>query len=353
MPTLFDPLQIGDLTLQNRIIMAPLTRQRAGDVRVPNALMAKYYAERASAGLIISEATSVTPQGVGYAATPGIWSQEQVEGWKLVTSAVHAAGGKIFLQLWHVGRVSDPIFLNGDLPVAPSAIAPQGHVSHVRPQRPFVTPRALDLAEIPAIVEAYRKGAENAKAAGFDGVQVHGANGYLLDQFLQDSTNQRTDAYGGPIENRARLMLEVVDACIEVWGANRVGMHLAPRGDAHTMGDSNAAATFGYVARELGKRKIAFIAAREALGESRLGPQLKAAFGGPYIANERFTKESAQQVLDAGEADAVAWGQLFIANPDLPRRFELNAPLNQPNPATFYAEGEEGYTDYPALETVE
>jgi 2,4-dienoyl-CoA reductase-like NADH-dependent reductase (Old Yellow Enzyme family) len=353
MPTLFDPLQIGDITLQNRIIMAPLTRQRAGDVRVPNALMAKYYAERASAGLIISEATSVTPQGVGYAATPGIWSQEQVEGWKLVTSAVHAAGGKIFLQLWHVGRVSDPIFLNGDLPVAPSAIAPQGHVSHVRPQRPFVTPRALDLDEIPAIVEAYRKGAENAKAAGFDGVQVHGANGYLLDQFLQDSTNQRTDAYGGPIENRARLMLEVVDACIEVWGANRVGMHLAPRGDAHTMGDSNAAATFGYVARELGKRKIAFIAAREALGENRLGPQLKAAFGGPYIANERFTKESAQQVLDAGEADAVAWGQLFIANPDLPRRFELNAPLNQPNPATFYAEGEEGYTDYPALETVE
>jgi 2,4-dienoyl-CoA reductase-like NADH-dependent reductase (Old Yellow Enzyme family) len=353
MPTLFDPLQIGDLTLQNRIIMAPLTRQRAGDVRVPNALMAKYYAERASAGLIISEATSVTPQGVGYAATPGIWSQEQVKGWKLVTSAVHAAGGTIFLQLWHVGRISDPIFLNGELPVAPSAIAPQGHVSLVRPERPFVTPRALELAEIPGIVDAYRKGAENAKAAGFDGVQVHGANGYLIDQFLQDSTNHRTDAYGGSIENRARLMLEVVDACIEVWGANRVGMHLAPRGDAHTMGDSDAAATFGYVARELGKRKIAFIAAREALGDNRLGPQLKAAFGGPYIANEKFTKESAQKVLDAGEADAVAWGQLFIANPDLPRRFELNAPLNEPNPSTFYAEGEAGYTDYPALETVE
>ncbi|MEW6344378.1 MAG: alkene reductase [Pseudomonadota bacterium] len=350
MPTLFDPLQIGDLTLKNRIIMAPLTRQRAGEIRVPNALMARYYAERASAGLIISEATSVTPQGIGYADTPGIWSQEQVEGWKLVTSAVHAAGGKIFLQLWHVGRVSDPIFLNGELPVAPSAIAPQGHVSHVRPQRPFVTPRALDLAEIPAIVDAYRKGAANAKAAGFDGVQVHGANGYLLDQFLQDSTNHRTDAYGGSIENRARLMLEVTDACIEVWGAQRVGMHLAPRGDAHTMGDSNAAATFGYVARELGKRKIAFIAAREALGDNRLGPQLKAAFGGPYIANEKFTKESAQHVLDAGEADAVAWGQLFIANPDLPRRFELDAPLNQPNPATYYAAGETGYTDYPALE---
>jgi 2,4-dienoyl-CoA reductase-like NADH-dependent reductase (Old Yellow Enzyme family) len=353
MPTLFDPLQIGDLSLPNRIIMAPLTRQRAGDIRVPNALMAKYYAERASAGLIISEATSVTPQGIGYAATPGIWSQEQVEGWKLVTSAVHAAGGKIFLQLWHVGRVSDPIFLNGELPVAPSAVAPQGHVSLVRPQRAFVTPRALDLAEIPGIVGAYRKGAEHARAAGFDGVEVHGANGYLLDQFLQDSTNHRSDAYGGSIENRARLLLEVTDACIEVWGANRVGMHLAPRGDAHTMGDSDAAATFGYVARELGKRKIAFIAAREALGDNRLGPQLKAAFGGPYIANEKFTKESAQHILDAGEADAVAWGQLFIANPDLPRRFELDAPLNQPNPSTYYAEGETGYTDYPALETVE
>jgi hypothetical protein len=352
MPTLFDPIQIGDLTLPNRIFMAPLTRQRAGDVRVPNALMAKYYAERASAGLILSEATSVTPQGLGYAETPGIWSQEQVAGWKLVTEAVHKAGGKIFLQLWHVGRVSDPVFLNGDLPVAPSAIAPQGHVSLVRPQRGYVTPRALDLAEIPGIVDAYRKGAENAKAAGFDGVEVHGANGYLLDQFLQDSTNRRTDEYGGSIENRARLMLEVTDACIDVWGADRVGVHLAPRGDAHTMGDSDAAATFGYVARELGKRKIAFIAARESLGDNRLGPQLKKAFGGPYIANEKFTKESAQQILDAGEADAVAWGQLFIANPDLPRRFELDAALNTPNPETYYARGEAGYTDYPLLEAV-
>ncbi|PQV43938.1 alkene reductase [Paraburkholderia sp. BL21I4N1] len=353
MPTLFDPLQIGDITLSNRIIMAPLTRQRAEEIRVPNALMARYYAERASAGLIISEATSVTPQGVGYADTPGIWSREQVEGWKLVTNAVHAAGGKIFLQLWHVGRISDPMFLNGELPVAPSAIAAQGHVSQVRPERPFVTPRALELNEIAGLVDAYRKGAENAKTAGFDGVEVHGANGYLLDQFLQDSTNQRTDAYGGPIENRARLLLEVTDACIDVWGANRVGVHLAPRRDSHDMGDSDPAATFGYVARELGKRKIAFIAAREALGDDRLGPQLKQAFGGPYIANEKFTKESAQHVLDAGEADAVAWGQLFIANPDLVRRFETDAPLNQPNPSTYYARGETGYVDYPALETVE
>jgi 2,4-dienoyl-CoA reductase-like NADH-dependent reductase (Old Yellow Enzyme family) len=353
MPTLFDPLQIGDITLPNRIIMAPLTRQRADEIRVPNALMAKYYAERASAGLIISEATSVTPQGVGYAETPGIWSQEQVEGWKLVTSAVHAAGGKIFMQLWHVGRISDPLFLNGELPVAPSAIAAQGHVSLVRPERAYVTPRALELDEIAGVVEAFRQGAVNAKAAGFDGVEVHGANGYLLDQFLQDSTNQRTDVYGGPIENRARLLLEITDACIGVWGANRVGVHLAPRRDVHTMGDSDPAGTFGYVARELGKRKIAFIATREALGDDRLGPQLKKEFGGPYIANEKFTKETAQQVLDAGEADAVAWGQLFIANPDLVRRFATNAPLNKPNPATYYARGETGYIDYPTLETVE
>jgi 2,4-dienoyl-CoA reductase-like NADH-dependent reductase (Old Yellow Enzyme family) len=352
MPTLFDPIQVGDLTLPNRIFMAPLTRQRAGDIRVPNALMAKYYAERASAGLILSEATSVTPQGVGYAATPGIWSDEQVEGWKLVTEAVHAQGGRIFLQLWHVGRISDPVFLEGELPVAPSAIAAGGHVSLVRPQRPFVTPRALELDELAGIVAAYRHGAENAKKAGFDGVEVHGANGYLLDQFLQDSTNKRTDAYGGPIENRARLLLEVVDACIDVWGADRVGVHLAPRGDAHTMGDSDPAATFGYVARELGQRRIAFIAARESLGDNRLGPQLKQAFGGVYVANEKFTRESAQQVLDAGEADAVAWGQLFIANPDLPRRFALDAMLNTPNPATYYAEGETGYTDYPSLENV-
>jgi 2,4-dienoyl-CoA reductase-like NADH-dependent reductase (Old Yellow Enzyme family) len=351
MPTLFDPLRIGALTLKNRVIMAPLTRQRAGDVRVPNALMAKYYAERATAGLILSEATAVTAQGVGYAATPGIWSQEHVDGWKLVTDAVHAKGGKIFLQLWHVGRISDPFFLDGALPVAPSAIAPNGNVSLLRPQRPFVTPRALDLAEIPGVIAAFRRGAENAKAAGFDGVEVHGANGYLLDQFLQDSTNHRTDAYGGSIENRARLMLEVTDACIDVWGADRVAVHLAPRGDAHTMGDSDPAATFGYLARELGKRKIAFLCVRESLGDNRIGPLLKAAFGGPYIANEKFTKESAQHALDAGEADAVAWGQLFIANPDLPKRFEIGAPLNQPNPATYYAQGEEGYTDYPALET--
>jgi 2,4-dienoyl-CoA reductase-like NADH-dependent reductase (Old Yellow Enzyme family) len=350
MTTLFDPIKIGDLYLPNRILMAPLTRSRAvGAGRVPNELMADYYVQRASAGLILSEATAVTPQGVGYADTPGIWSADQVAGWKKITQAVHAAGGRIFLQLWHVGRISDPVFLDGGLPVAPSAIAPEGHVSLVRPKRGYVTPRALETEEIPGIVAAYRKGAENAMAAGFDGVEVHGANGYLLDQFLQDSTNQRTDNYGGSTENRARLMLDVADACISVWGASRVGMHLAPRGDSNTMGDSNPAATFGYVARELGRRKIAFICAREALGQHRLGPQLKQAFGGPYIANELMTNATARQVLAKGEADAVAFGRLFIANPDLPRRFLLDAPLNEPRPDTFFHPTAEGYTDYPAL----
>ena len=271
MTSLFDPVRIGAWDLPNRILMAPLTRARAGAERIPNVLMAEYYVQRASAGLIISEATAVTPTGVGYADTPGIWSSEQVKGWKLVTESVHRAGGRILVQLWHVGRISDPIFLNGALPVAPSAIAPAGHVSLVRPLKPFVTPRALGLEEIPGIVAAYRKGAENAQLAGFDGVEIHGANGYLLDQFLQDKTNHRVDVYGGAIENRARLMLEVTDAVISVWGNDRVGMHLAPRGDAHDMGDSNPLATFGYAARELGRRRIAFICARESLGEKRIG----------------------------------------------------------------------------------
>ncbi len=350
MSKLFDPIRIGDLELPNRIIMAPLTRSRAvGGGRVPNALMAQYYVQRASAGLILSEATAVTPQGVGYADTPGIWSDEQVAGWKLVTDAVHAAGGRIFLQLWHVGRISDPVFLDGEAPVAPSAIPAAGHVSLLRPMRDYPTPRALEIEEIPGVIAAFRKGAENAKLAGFDGVEIHGANGYLLDQFLQDKTNKRTDIYGGSLENRARLMLEVTDACIEVWGASRVGMHLAPRGDAHDMGDSNAAETFGHVATELGKRGIAFICAREALGANRLGPQLKKAFGGVYIANEKMTRDSAEQVVASGEADAVAFGQLFIANPDLPKRLKLNAPLNAPQPETFYHSGAEGYVDYPAL----
>jgi 2,4-dienoyl-CoA reductase-like NADH-dependent reductase (Old Yellow Enzyme family) len=350
MPTLFDPLKAGALDLPNRILMAPLTRSRAtADARIPTDLQAEYYRQRAGAGLIFSEATSVTPRGVGYAATPGIWSDEQVEGWKKTTQAVHAAGGKIALQLWHVGRISDPLFLNGELPEAPSAIRPRGHVSLVRPEKDYVTPRALELSEIPRIIAEFRKGAENAKAAGFDAVHIHGANGYLLDQFLQDSTNRRDDKYGGSIENRARLMLEVTDTVAEVWGADRVGMHLAPRMDSHDMGDSDRLGTFTYVARELGKRKLAWIAAREAHKDDSIGPRLKDAFGGVYIANEGFTFETAQAALAQGWADAVAFGKLFIANPDLPKRFAEGAPLNAWEAATFYAGGEKGYIDYPAL----
>lgn len=350
MPTLLDPITIGDLRLPNRVLMAPLTRTRAsGTGRVPNALMRDYYAQRASAGAILTEATSVTPMGVGYPRTPGIWSEEQAEGWRLVTDGVHAAGGRILLQLWHVGRISDPSFHDGALPVAPSAIAAKGHVSLLRPERPYVVPRALETEEVQGVVEAFRIGAENAKAAGFDGVEIHGANGYLLDQFLQDSTNKRTDRYGGSIENRARLMLEVTDAVVSVWGAGRVGMHLSPRGTSHDMGDSDPAAIYGHVARELGARKIAFLCVRETLEEPRLAPMMRAAFGGVCIANDSFTRESAEAVLATGEADAVAFGKLFIANPDLVQRFALRAPLNAWNTATFYAEGAEGYLDYPAL----
>ena len=349
MTTLFDPIKIGDLELNNRIIMAPLTRCRADEGRVPNAMMAEYYVQRASAGLIISEATAVTPMGVGYPDTPGIWSDEQVRGWSNITKAVHAAGSKIVLQLWHVGRISDPIYLNGQLPVAPSAIQPAGHVSLVRPMKDYVTPRALETEEIADIVDAYRLGAENAKAAGFDGVEIHGANGYLLDQFLQSSTNQRSDRYGGSLENRARLLLEVTDAAIEVWGAGRVGVHLAPRADSHDMGDANRAETFTYIARELGKRGIAFICAREKEADDSLSPSLKEAFGGVFIANERFTKDQANAWLQSGKADAVAFGIPFIANPDLPARLAQDAELNTPHPETFYGSGPVGYLDYPTL----
>jgi 2,4-dienoyl-CoA reductase-like NADH-dependent reductase (Old Yellow Enzyme family) len=350
MSKLLEPLAVGELELPNRVVMAPLTRNRAAmPGRVPNGLMREYYAQRASAGMILTEATSVEPMGVGYPSTPGIWSRDQVEGWKPIVDAVHAKGGRILLQLWHVGRVSHSSYHSGALPVAPSAIAPAGHVSLLRPQTAYETPRALAGGEVAGIVEAFRKGAENARSAGFDGVEIHGANGYLLDQFLQDGSNQRTDAYGGSIENRARLHLQVTDAVVSVWGAGRVGMHLAPRADAHGMGDSDRLATFTYLARELGKRRIAFVCAREAPGDDSIGPQLKQAFGGIWIANERFNQATAEAAIAAGEADAVAFGKAFIANPDLPRRLALNAPLNRWNTETFYSQGPEGYTDYSAV----
>ncbi|MFD2256514.1 alkene reductase [Luteolibacter algae] len=346
---LFQPLKAGALTLPNRIVMAPLTRCRSSEGRVPNELMATYYSQRVDFGMILTEATSIDPMGVGYPNTPGIWSDEQVAGWKKITERIHAEGGQILLQLWHVGRISDPIYLDGKTPLAPSAVKPDGHVSLVRPMKNFVEPRALTTEEVREIVQQYKRGAENAKKAGFDGVEIHGANGYLIDQFLQDSTNKRTDEYGGSVENRMRFMMEVVDVVTDVWGADRVGMHLAPRGDAHDMGDSDLPGLFQKVAAELGKRGLAFICARENFDEPPLGPSMKEAFGGVYIANENFTAEKAREVISAGKADAVAFGKLAIANPDLVERFRTGAALNEPNPDTFYAEGEEGYTDYPFM----
>jgi 2,4-dienoyl-CoA reductase-like NADH-dependent reductase (Old Yellow Enzyme family) len=350
MPNLLDPMQLGDLHLPNRVLMAPLTRLRGTPDHIPTPIMAEYYTQRASAGLIISEGIPIDPLGVGYANVPGLWSVEQTEAWKPITTAIHNAGGRIFAQIWHVGRISDPTFLNGQLPVAPSAIAAAGNVSLLRPQRAFPTPRALELTEVKGIIEAFRRGAQNAHTAGFDGVELHGANGYLLDQFLQDGSNHRTDEYGGPIENRARLHIECAEAAISVFGPGRVGMHLAPRSDSHGISDSSPADTFTYLARELGKRKLAFIAAREHVGPDSLGPTLKQAFGGTFVANEAIDQATGQQLLDEGKADAVAFGKLFIANPDLPIRFAKHTPLNRPEATTFYAQGATGYTDYPSLQ---
>lgn len=349
MTNLFDPLQLGAEVLANRIIMAPLTRNRASEGRIPNDMMRHYYCQRASAGLIISEATSVSPEGVGYPHTPGIWCKAQVAGWQRITQAVHDRGGKIFLQLWHVGRVSDPEFLNGGIPVAPSAIACEGTVSLLRPSRPYVVPRALHTEEIAQIVSDFSEAAKKAKLAGFDGVEVHGANGYLLDQFLHDGSNERQDDYGGPIENRARLLLEVVDACVSVWGAGRVGVHLSPGGGAHSMHDSDPMALFSYVATVLGQRRIAFLFLREAPGEHTMGRQLKKLFHGPIIVNQDYDAVQAASALSEGHADAVAFGKAFIANPDLVRRLRDQAPLNNWDSGTFYTDGPKGYVDYPAL----
>ncbi len=346
---------MGALELTNRVIMAPLTRARAVDTaapddRVPNDLMLEYYVQRASAGLIISEATSISPMAVGYANTPGIWSDAQTEGWRKIVHAVHQAGGRMVLQLWHVGRISHSSFLGGQMPVAPSAIAAKGSVSLIRPQVNYEVPRALSVEEIQETIEDYRRGARNAQKAGFDGVEIHAANGYLLDQFLRDKSNVRTDEYGGSIENRARLLLEVVDAVTEIWGADRVGVHLSPRNEeGHTLEDSDPARVFTNVAQKLGERGVAFLFVRESQEEPRVVPAMKRAFGGPLIANQQMTKQMAESLLQSGEADAISWGVQFIANPDLPRRLELDAPLNTPDPTTFYASGPKGYIDYPFL----
>lgn len=364
MTRLFDTLTVGDVTLANRIIMAPLTRMRSRQPgNVPHALNALYYSQRAGAGLIISEATQVSQQGQGYPATPGIHSSEQVKGWKQVTDAVHHRGGKMFLQLWHVGRISHSSHQpGGGRPVAPSAMKPGGKAFTADwEQAEYETPHALEIPEIKAILRDYRAGCENARAAGFDGVEVHGANGYLLDQFLQDGSNSRDDEYGGNIRNRARLLLEVVDEAIAVWGKGRVGVRLSPYGTFNDMSDRDPVALFSYVLGELDKRGIAYVhviepratgaggsdaAADDAPSASAL---FRKSFPGVFLSAGGYTPESAAEAVESGAVDAVAFGRIFIANPDLPERIRAGAELNQYNRATFYGGAEKGYTDYPFL----
>ncbi len=335
MSKLFAPVKVGDLTLKNRIILAPLTRNRNSYERIPNDLMASYYSQRSDFGLIITEATSIELRGVGYPRTPGIWNEEQIKHWAKITDEVHRKGGTIFMQLWHVGRISDPMYIN-ESPVAPSAVKPQLRISLVRPEKNFETPRELSGSEIKNLIVTYQNAAKNAKKAGFDGVEIHGANGYLLDQFLQTSTNLRTDEFGGSLANRLKFPLEVTDAITDIWGAGRVGYHISPRCDAHNMKDENPLETFSALVSELSKRKLAFIFAREYVATDSIGPQLRKLFTGTYIANEGFTKETAEDILNKHNADAVAFGVLSIANPDLVEKFKNNLPLRTPNPKTFY-----------------
>jgi N-ethylmaleimide reductase len=358
-PTIFDAVSLDDLTFANRMVMAPLTRSRAGDGNVPTDLMATYYSQRASAGLIVTEASQVSPQGQGYIATPGIHSAEQVAGWKKVTDAVHAAGGKLCLQLWHVGRISHSFFQPaGAAPVAPSAIQPAMKAYTDKGFEDCPVPRALETAEVQALVQTYRQAAQNAKAAGFDMVEIHAANGYLIDQFLRDKTNQRTDAYGGSMENRARFLMEVVNAVLEVYPAHRVGCRISPVSQFNDIDDSNPAALFGYVAQQLGALKLGYLHIIEGqTGGSRdadqrvnfegLRQSFKQSGGRLTMVNNGYTKEMAQSAVSSGSADLVAFGVPFLANPDLVSRFQHGHPLNTPDQATFYGGGEKGYTDYP------
>ena len=350
---LLSSLKNGSLEFKNRVFMAPMTRSRAPE-QVPTEIMTEYYAQRASAGLIFSEGAQISPQGVGYISTPGIHNEEQIRGWKKITDAVHASGGLIFNQLWHVGRASHPDFHNGKLPVAPSALSFKGEAYTPTGPKPTVTPRALSTEEVRAVVEDFRKAAEAAKRAGFDGVEVHGANGYLPAQFLEDGSNQRTDIYGGTLENRSRFLLEITDAAIDIWGPERVSVRLSPRNPYNGMSDSNPEATYLYVVQELEKRKLGILHLMEGPQLSNavepLAPKIRKLFSGILIINFGYDKVSAENVLAKGGADAVAFGSLFIANPDLPKRFSVNAPLNTPDRTTFYGGGIEGYTDYPKLD---
>ncbi|HVG58860.1 MAG TPA: alkene reductase [Hyalangium sp.] len=352
-PNLCASFNLGGLELKNRMVMAPMTRSRAIEGNVPNPLATTYYVQRASAGLMITEATQVSPQGVGYIRTPGIHSPEQVAGWKQLVDAVHRAGGRIYAQLWHVGRVSHPDFHDGALPVAPSAIAAEGEVFTPRGKTRMVTPRALELHELPGLVEQFRRGAENAKAAGFDGVELHGSNGYLLDQFLRDGSNHRTDAYGGSIQNRARLPLEVVEAVAGVWGAERVGYRVNPYSSYYSMSDSNPVETFTYLARELSQLGLGYLHVTEGPagkpGTQRITPLLRESFDGALVVNGGYDARTGNEAIGLGEADLVAYGMPYLANPDLLERFKIGSPLNKPDMATFYTGEEKGYVDYPAL----
>jgi N-ethylmaleimide reductase len=349
--------RLGEFNLQNRLVMSPMTRSRAVEGNVPNPLAATYYAQRAAAGLIVTEATQVSPQGVGYIRTPGIHSPEQVAGWREVTDAVHRAGGKIFAQLWHVGRVSHPDFHGGALPVAPSAIAAGGEVFTARGPTKMVTPRALELHELPGVVAQFQQGAENAQAAGFDGVELHGANGYLLDQFLRDGANRRTDAYGGSIRNRARFPLEVTQAVVAVWGPERVGYKVSPNSAFNSMSDSDPITTFSYLADELSRLGLLYLHATEGVagpmappaGTVLAAPVLRKRFKGALILNGGYDSHSADAAIARGDADLIAFGVPFLANPDLPGRYAARAPFNAPDQATFYAGEAKGYIDYPPL----
>jgi N-ethylmaleimide reductase len=358
-PDLFTPIEIGPLTLPNRIVMAPLTRSRAAAGNVPTVLNALYYAQRASAGLIVSEATQVAPEGQGYISTPGIHSADQIEGWKCVTGAVHVAGGRIVLQLWHVGRISHQSFQpGGELPVAPSAIRPNGQAFTANGFEPIPTPRALDIAEIPGVVAQYAQGARNAMAAGFDGVEVHGANGYLIDQFLRDGTNKRTDAYGGSIENRTRFLLETVDAVAAAVGPDRTGLRISPQNGQNDIADSDPQRLFNHVASALSGKGLSYLHVIEGdTGGTPVPPfdysEIKRRFGGIVIANNGFDRERANEAIGQARADLVAFGKPFIGNPDLVIRLYLDAPLNPANRETFYGGANQGYTDYPLLRGVE
>ncbi len=352
---LLGSLQMGDLNLSNRIVMAPLTRNRAGEGNVPTDLNCLYYTQRASAGLLISEASQISETAVGYPATPGIYSAEQIAGWKKITDSVHEQNGLIFIQLWHVGRISHPSMQPDNiLPVAPSAIRPEGEAITYDGMQAFVTPRALLLNEIPEIIADYVSAAKNAKAAGFDGIEIHAANGYLLDEFIRDGSNARTDNYGGSIENRLRLLDEVITAVKEVWPSQRVGVRLSPENQFNGIQDSQAQTTFNAAADMLAKHELAYLHVLEGdmlNGERKLDyVELKKRFAGLYMANMGYSQVSAEQALQQGHADMVAFGQLYIANPDLVERFAQDAPLNEPDQSTFYGGNEKGYTDYPALE---